>query len=196
MGEKLNTLENMEDSTMRDLMEYASFCMEMLDEIAVPYSPVEKFTVNTRASRWGLCSLRGGKYYIQINVTLLDDRNGEDGLINTLLHELLHTCPGCMNHGPNWKFYAEKVRRNYGYDIKRTSDNEEKEVTTGNLNFKRREYKYFLYCEKCGKLIARRKRLCDLTEYPYLWKHGSGCGGKLVCHDFEVANMYTAAADY
>lgn len=179
---------------MRNLMEYANFCMEMLDEIAVPYRKVETFTVNTRASRWGLCSLRDGKFYIQINVTLLDERNGEDGLINTLLHELLHTCPGCMNHGPNWKYYAERVRKIYGYDIKRTSDNDEKEVTTGNLNYKRREYKYFIYCEKCGKLMARRKRACHLTDNLGLYQHGGTCHGKLVCYDFEVANMYTAAA--
>jgi len=179
---------------MRDLMEYAKFCMEMLDEIHVPYGKVETFTVNTRARRWGQCRLVYGKYYIDINVTLLDERNGEDGLINTLLHELLHTCPNCMNHGETWKFYAEKVRRIYGYNIKRTSDNDEKEVMTGNLNYKKREYKYFVYCEKCGKLIARRKKACDLTENSGLYYHGGDCRGKLTCLNFEVANMYTAAA--
>lgn len=168
---------------MRNLMDYANFCMEMLDEIHVPYSPVENFKVNSRARRWGVCKKRDGKYYIEINMTLLDERNGEDGLINTILHELLHTCPSCMNHGAEWKKWAEKVRRAYGYDIKRTSDQEEKQVTTGNLNYHEREYKYFIYCEKCGKLVARRKRACDLTENPGLWKHGGACGGKLYCRN-------------
>ena len=169
---------------MRDLMSYASFCMEMLDEINIPYSKVEKFTVNTRARQWGLCSLRDGKYYIQINVTLLDERNGEDGLINTILHELLHTCPDCMNHGAQWKFWAEKVRKAYGYNIKRTSDNDEKEVTTGNLNYHQREYKYHVYCEKCGKLVTRRKRRSDLLDNLGRYVH-SGCGGKLYYTDTE-----------
>jgi len=165
---------------MRDLMEYANFCMEMLSEISVPYSAVEKFTINTRAARWGQCRKTGGKFYINVNVTLLDERNDEEGLINTLLHELLHTCPGCMNHGAEWKKWAEKVRRAYGYNIKRTGEEDEKGIVTGNLNETERAYKYFIYCEKCGKLIERKKRKCDVTERPWRWQH-SGCGGKLCC---------------
>ena len=111
---------------MRDLMEYAEFCMELLDEIYIPYTRPENFTVNTRAKRWGLCSLRGGKYYIQINVTLLDERNSDEGLINTIIHELLHTCPDSMDHGYRWKYYAYRVQRDLGYDIKRTSSEEDK----------------------------------------------------------------------
>lgn len=177
---------------MRDLMEYAKFCMEMLDEIHVPYGKVETFTVNTRARRWGQCKLEYGKYYISINATLLDERNSEDGLINTLLHELLHTCPGCMNHGPKWKFYGEQVRRIYGYNIKRTSSEEDKEVTTGNLNIKESEYKYYIYCEKCGELIERKKRKCSTTEAPWRYQH-IGCGGKLFCLDFPIADLKVAA---
>lgn len=176
---------------MRDLYEYAEFCMELLNDIYVPYQRPENFTVNTRARRWGQCRKINGKYYININATLLDERNGENGLINTLLHELLHTCPNCMNHGSTWKYYAEKVRRAYGYDIKRTSDQEKKQVTTGNLNYREREYKYFIYCEKCGKLITRRKRACDITENPGLWKHSID-GGKLYCRPVFF-NMETAA---
>lgn len=99
-------------------------------------------------------------------------------MINTIIHELLHTCPGCMNHGKQWKTWAEKVRKTYGYNIKRTSDNDEKEVTTGNLNYNAREYKYFVYCKKCGKMIAKRKRKSDLIDNIGRYTH-SNCGGKL-----------------
>ena len=178
---------------MRDIMEYAEFCMEMLDEIGVPYRTPETFTINTRARRWGQCKRVNatGKYYIDINITLLDERNGEDGLINTILHELLHTCPNCMNHGTEWKKWAAKVMRHYGYNITRVSDDDDKDVTTGNFNYKPTVYKYLLYCEDCGKLVARRKRRCDLTEYPMLWKH-SGCGGSLYCVE---AGKYDVAAN-
>ena len=178
---------------MRDLMEYANFCMEMLDEIGVPYREPENFTINTRARRWGQCKYvyATGRYNIDINITLLDERNGEDGLINTILHELLHTCPGCMNHGAEWKKWAGKVRRHYGYNIQRLSDDDEKDVTTGNLNYKPVAYKYLIYCEKCGKLVGRRKKRCHITDYPELWKH-SGCGGLLYC---EEAGKYETAAN-
>ena len=176
---------------MRNLMEYAEFCMEMLDEIDVPYKRPEVFTINTRSKRWGRCVYKAGKYYVDINITLLDERNGEDGLINTILHELLHTCPNCMNHGTQWKKWASAVRRRYGYDIKRLSNADEKDITTGNFNEKKTEYKYLIYCEKCGKLVARRKKQCRVTEHPELWRHSGECRGVLYC--VEAGKIETAA---
>ena len=168
---------------MRNLEEYAEFCMEMLDEINIPYVRPEAFTVNTRAERWGQCQYMHdtGKFFVDINITLLDERNGEDGLINTILHELLHTCPNCMNHGKEWKKWAAKIKRFYGYNIKRTSDFDDKDVITGNFNERITEYKYLIYCQKCGKLITKRKRQCNITEYPQLWYHNSDCKGRLYC---------------
>jgi len=169
----------------RNLQVYADFAMEILDDLKIPYKKPQTFTVNYRARRWGQCRLRNGEYYININRTLLDTRNSEDGLVNTLLHELLHTCPGCMDHGARWKKYAAMVYSKYGYNVKRTSDEEEKGVTTGNFNRKETDYKYLIYCEKCGKLVASRKRRCDLTENPGLYRHGDPCRGKLYCRNAE-----------
>ena len=183
MGAMPNNNNTLEGETMRNLKDYADYCMGMLDAIKIPYTRPEEFTVNTRAVRWGQCKYvrSTGKYYIDINITLLDERNGKDGLINTILHELLHTCPNCMNHGSEWKKWAEKVKRYYGYDIKRLSDSDEKDIVTGNLNEKKTEYKYLIYCRKCGKLVTKRKKQCNITEYPELWIHGSECRGKLYC---------------
>ena len=175
---------------MRNLEEYAEFCMEMLDEIGVPYTRPENLTVNTRSQRWGQCKRANatGKFYIDVNITLLDERNGEDGLINTLLHELLHTCPGCMNHGEEWKKWARLVKIKYGYDIKRCSDNEEKEIITGNLNARQKKYRYFIYCKKCGKLVARKQRSCDIVENTFLYQHKAD-NGELYCMEdgFQLA---------
>ena len=46
----------------------------------------------------------------------------EDGplLRATLLHELLHTCYGCQNHGKRWKAYAQRVGEALGVEITRT----------------------------------------------------------------------------
>lgn len=170
---------------MRDLQAYGKICMEILEDLAIPHGTVAAFTVNTRARRWGQCRKISDLYYININQTLLDERNDESGLVNTILHELLHTCPGCMNHGAAWKKYAEIVRKNWGYDVKRVSSEEEKGVTTGNQNYREREYKYLIYCEKCGKLVARKKRRCNLVEHPCLYIHGTECRGKLYLVDLE-----------
>lgn len=52
-----------------------------------------------------------------------------DGLKNTIIHELLHTCKGCMKHTGEWKQLAEKVNRYYGYNIKRCDSADEKGIS-------------------------------------------------------------------
>ena len=115
---------------MRDLETIAYECMEKLDALAIPYGNVTEISVNYRAkSRWGQCRHgKDGTHSININAELLDERNDVRGLENTILHELLHTCPGCNNHGEIWKTYAEKVNAAYGYNIKRCSDAYEKGI--------------------------------------------------------------------
>ena len=104
----------------------AEICLEKLDAIGVPYGKITEFTINTRAKkRWGQCrKCPDGTYKININVALLD-KKCIDGLVETLMHEIIHTCPGCMNHGPEWKKWADLVGKEYGYSITRTKSAEE-----------------------------------------------------------------------
>ena len=84
---------------MRDLKKYAAECMSVLDDLGIRYAPIIRFSVNTRAStRLGLCRKRGECYEIEISSLLLDERTPADSLRDTLWHELLHTCRGCMKH--------------------------------------------------------------------------------------------------
>ena len=57
--------------------------------------------VMSRAKRrLGCCFYHGGEYTIEVAARLL----GQPGLLReTLVHELLHTCPGCRDHGERWK---------------------------------------------------------------------------------------------
>ena len=162
---------------MRDLETYAVTCMEMLDDLSIPYGKILEVTPNTRAgSRWGQCRKTPAGYSININADLLREANDERGLMNTLLHELLHTCPGCMNHGKIWKGYAEQVRLAYGYDVKRCSSAEEKGVTEKTVG-RKEDYKYFCRCEKCG-YVFKYKRMCKTVENPGRYIH-TDCGGRL-----------------
>ena len=55
-------------------------------------------------------------HIIGINANFV--RNGTDKAItNTIYHELLHTLPGCQNHGKLWKMYAKKVHDLFGFNI-------------------------------------------------------------------------------
>ena len=95
---------------MRDLMKFAAECTAALDGLGIRYAKNIRFSVNTRAtSRLGLCRKKGNQYEIEISHLLLDERTPEDSLRDTLFHELLHTCYGCMKHTGRWKAYADET---------------------------------------------------------------------------------------
>lgn len=159
---------------MRNLNVIAKECMKMLDDIGVKYGNVTEFTINTRAHRrWGQCKRVANGYSINISATLLDESNDVNGLKNTILHELLHTCDGCMNHGTKWKTLASKVNNAYGYNIKRCSDANEKGVE----NDTRVVYKYEIQCQECGHSYKREK-MSKAIQHPEKYRCGQ-CHGKL-----------------
>ena len=92
-------------------------------------------------------------------------------LRETLLHELLHTCPGCRDHGARWKAWAELVNREMGTGIARLA---REEGPVGPLRHE--EVKYKIRCERCGREYLR-VRMCKLVKAP--WRYRCSCGGKL-----------------
>lgn len=86
-------------------------CLDMVINAGINPGNIVEVIPNTRAkSRWGQCKRVSGGYSININIDLLDERNDYKGLENTLIHEILHTVDGCMNHGPNWKRAADRIK--------------------------------------------------------------------------------------
>lgn len=74
-----------------------------LRELGIPLGKhiAPQVEVNTRAQRrLGCCVCREGRFTIQVSARLLEDA---PLLRATLLHELLHTCYGCQNHGKRWE---------------------------------------------------------------------------------------------
>lgn len=125
--------------------------------------------VNTRARRrLGCCYARAGGFVIEVSASLLD--RPED-LRETLCHELLHTCPGCRNHGERWKAYAARVNGALGMTIQRLAP---AEGESGPL--RREEVRYVLECQSCGARIGR-SRMSKAVKSP--WRYRCPCGGKL-----------------
>ena len=142
-----------------------------LRELGIPLGKhiAPQVEVNTRAQRrLGGCIRKEGAFTIQVSQRLLDQ---PELLRNTLLHELLHTCYGCQNHGKRWKAYAQKVGQALGVDIRRTALVEESWVP-----LRREEVKYLLRCQSCGRVIPRRRR-SKAVEHPERYR--CACGGKL-----------------
>lgn len=171
---------------MRNLSNYVLKCELMLDEMGIKYGIISDVTVNTRAKhRWGQCNRNGNRYSINISSLLLEERNSEEGLINTILHELLHTVSGCMNHGKKWQELANRVSYVYNLNIRRTSSKDEVGLCKECKKELEEEQKqklasmpvYKLICKECGNTYTYRRAGYYVQHYKDCWCHL--CKGKL-----------------
>ena len=145
-------------------------CKKVCDSVHIPYGEVSEIRVNTRAkSFFGRCSYQGnGKYLIEISEMMMKARQKE--LMNTMLHELLHTCKGCMNHGKLWKSYAQRLN-DIGYRVETTSSYEK-------IGIKRppKQYRYKVICEGCGYEWKYQKKGSIIRSIENGWGCRCGCG--------------------
>lgn len=181
---------------MKNLDKLYRECVEEMKRINMDISNrIVGIKVNSRLSRsLGRCRLNrySGSYTIEINPCMLADSVEVKTAKNTIIHELIHTCPGCMNHGYEWKRRGDRVNRMLGYNIKRESEVEGLEAN--GVKLKKEEYKYALECMKCGHQF-KFQRWCGKLENPARWK--CGCGGdlKTICLDGSWAICGTIAAN-
>ncbi len=160
---------------MKDFKRLIAECQAELSAEGINIGTVREWKINNRArSRWGQCRLEtDGTYSIQISESLLtDDRISEKACKETIIHELLHTCKGCMKHQGRWKAYATIMNAKYGYNIKRVTSGNDKGVD--NYNPARRAIKYVFTCGGCGATIYR-KRESKFTKY-YRYYGCTRCG--------------------
>lgn len=66
---------------------------------------------------------------------------------NTMMHELIHSINGCMNHGPNFKHVAKLVNDKFGYNVSTTAYYDSYNMYLKNT----KNYKYKVKCSHCGK---------------------------------------------
>ncbi|MDD7113989.1 MAG: hypothetical protein PUH88_05920 [Lachnospiraceae bacterium] len=113
-----------------------------------------------------------GFYYIYFSRYAMEN---EELIKKILAHELVHTIPGCMNHGPIFHRYGNMVQAKLGIPIS-TRASEEDTYQSGVARVKQEKAKYKIECEKCGKIIYRQKK-SRLVLRPE--KYRCTCGGKL-----------------
>lgn len=166
---------------MRDLKEYVTHCIDELKSIGIEPGRILTLEINTRArKRWGACSPEYDEkgniigYNISINKLLLDEKIPEKALKNTIIHELLHSCKGCLTHKNQWKNLAEKVRMELGYDIRRVGSSDHKGIA---IEIPSKPPKYIIRCQSCGETYSR-KRKSKVVDHPELYRCGK-CKGKL-----------------
>lgn len=162
---------------MRDLMKYANKCMDILDALEIPYNAPTEWIVNKRAfKRYGQCKYSLGEYSINITYRLLDERIPEEYLEDTIIHELIHTCPGCMNHGKIFQRYCDLV--NDCYSCYHISTYVDRHVSAEVERFYpvENKAKYIIYCPECGgKSYYKKATKAVKNIYRY---HCGRCGCK------------------
>ena len=162
---------------MKDLMSLVAICKADLDSLGIKYGKASNWNVNTRAKcRLGQCrKITAGLFDINISEALLKDDVDDQITLNTIMHELLHTVPGCFTHKGKWKLYADHINKKLPrYTIKRVAKESEVDIT---IDRKQPVYKYILRCTKCGQEIKRQKETKVVINYK---KYRCGkCGGML-----------------
>lgn len=134
---------------MKGLTALFEECKKELDAIGIKYGNISTVEINTRAKkRWGLCKkLSDGTYKISISDRALKDDVDDIKTKEIIIHEILHSCPDCLNHGPEWKSLAYKVKQAYGYNIQRLLKAEEYNAEA----YKKPPAKFKLTCKSCGR---------------------------------------------
>ena len=156
---------------MNDLDALLAAVVEQARSIGLPVSRrIEpRVAVNRRAvTRLGCCRRTAEGFRIEVAEGLL--RAPEAACLETLAHEVLHTCPGCSNHGALWRAYAGRLNEAWGYHIARTGSRAELGVEPQG------EAKYLLVCDRCGQRFERFRQ-SPLERHPERYR--CRCGGGL-----------------
>lgn len=176
---------------MKDLQKVYIECVQELRGIGMDISnKIVKVCTNGRLkTTLGRCcrDRRSGNYTIEVNLCMLADGVEIASTKNTIIHELLHTCPGCMNHGNEWRRRGDMVKQKLGYDISRCESKSELEAA--GVKVAEAEYKYALVCQSCGYQY-KRKRWSEALENPS--RYNCRCGGKLKVIGLNGNEVWTA----
>lgn len=154
---------------MKDLDSLIFDCFRICNALEIPFSDNISIVWNGRITRkWGYCRKIRDAYQISIATRLSDDAVLDEKTKSVILHEILHTCPGCMNHGKLWKHYCKEIKATFGIKIKTTISAEELDVSE----------KYVIKCRKCGYKVKYALRPRNAERYCPI------CGSKkLTCFE-------------
>ena len=173
---------------MKDLQKLFEKCIGLVEQLGIPHGEIECVTVNTRAKkRWGQAKRVGtkwgnAKWHININARLLAEDVDDSITESVILHEILHTVPGCFGHQQKWKSLAALLNQRYGYRIHTTDTYDTlgieplPEELAARAGVPHSSFPYQVRCMKCGTVLGRR-RMSKLIRFPAGYRH-AGCGGK------------------
>ena len=107
-----------------------------------------------------------------------DEEQAKERLVGCMIHEIIHSQKGCMNHGANFKRWAEKVNRKYPqYKVQRCNSSAEYNIDKSTVG-RQHTTRWVLNCNHCNKEFTYMRK----PKYLYSFTHGGGqcptCGGR------------------
>lgn len=126
---------------MRNLNEIIIECLNIVTSLSIPVEVNTPVKYNGRIrNKWGYCRRKkDGTFEISIAKILGEEEIPKKTLMAIILHEMLHTCPGCFNHGKQWKAYAKQIKDNFGIQIQVKADAEDLNINSH----------YYIKCRRC-----------------------------------------------
>lgn len=145
--------------TLKDLEKEVKECLKIIKKLGLS-NHMEKvryvLRINDRATKYlGLCTFKSKNpltYIITINGPFLKVAKPQD-VHDTIMHEVLHTLPGCMDHGEKWQNYASIIEKYEPcYTISRLGDCAEYKKLF------QQKSKYIITCKGCGHVFYYQRR--------------------------------------
>lgn len=147
-------------------------CEEMAKETGLTLPTGIVYKMNGRFTRTlGRCSKKTTRGYVTHTIEVSEKyftecvNTGNIFMIeDTLLHEMCHALPKCMNHGEEWQRAANRINVKFGYDIKRCC--ESNDITTRVL-FANCDTTT-IHCAGCGKDYTKKSNsviVKNVTKY-------------------------------
>ena len=165
---------------MKDLNKLFKECVDIVTkDCGIEIGDIISVELNYRAKgRFGQCvSCGNGRYKLNFNHLIFDDRSDENAVKETIIHEILHTCKGCHGHKGQWKTLAICVSMMTPYQITRTSSYEHFGLDRPEQCSRTKNANYVFKCEGCGQKIIRQ-RVSKFVKHPERYRCGK-CHGRL-----------------
>ncbi len=142
------------------------------DAAGIPYDPDTRYYGLDRCTRsLGRCHRRqtaDGHMRFTITISRYISTLRLQAIKDVMMHELIHTIPGCFNHSAQFKLFADMVNRrtNGTYAVKTSYKGSKFQQNT--------PYKYIVECKNCKRKIYRTRK-SKLILHPELYR--CTCGG-------------------
>lgn len=149
------------------IYEYIDKASDILETCCDSYQKpvISSVKISRARSYWAVVKYTGyGSFQIRVSDVFNEIPKYQDfnkRLTSCMIHELIHTIPGCMNHGDSFKSVASLVNRSFPeYEIRTSTD-----VSTVGISVESsRPDRYVVKCKNCN-IEWRYKRRPTWWEY-------------------------------